>query len=245
MGSSLVPPMEGSTDDRMAEAMEAASVVIICLSKIYKERPNCRMEAKYANQLFKKGRVKVVYVMMQTEYTTVSEPHCCDGWLGIQIGDALWYPLWEEAILPSSVRSLLPQLRGLRSLGGLGGTQGKAVAKPPPATAKAAPTTPATTTSPSPSSKLPLPAKLRDTVSAEAEEHQLTPDERCCLAWEVLACPAKMALQEDQLCIYMESLGLYEALVLNECDREMLLGVSALLKPLPKKKFEKLMLPHD
>jgi hypothetical protein len=62
----------------MAEAIEAANVVIICVSKQYKESANCRMEAKYANQRLKKGKLKIVYVMMQEEYTTVSCEDTCD-----------------------------------------------------------------------------------------------------------------------------------------------------------------------
>ena len=65
--------MSGDTDDRMAQAVEASSFVIIAVSKPYKESPNCRIEAKYANQLMKKGKVKIIFVMMQKEYTTVSE----------------------------------------------------------------------------------------------------------------------------------------------------------------------------
>ena len=39
------------------------------------------MEAKYANQLLKKKRLTIIYVMMQSDYTTVSD-ESCDGWLG-------------------------------------------------------------------------------------------------------------------------------------------------------------------
>ncbi len=92
-GSSLVPAMSGSTEERMAEALEAASVLIICVSKGYKESANCRMEAKYASQLSKKGKIKIFYVMMQREYTTVSEPDSCDGWLGIMIGEFCYLSL--------------------------------------------------------------------------------------------------------------------------------------------------------
>jgi len=70
--------MSGGTDERMAEAVEASSVIVVCVSRPYKERPNCRMEAKYANQLLKKGRLRILFVMMQMDYTTVSEPDCCD-----------------------------------------------------------------------------------------------------------------------------------------------------------------------
>ena len=78
VGSSIIGPISGATDERMAEAIEAASVVIVCVSKQYKESANCRMEAKYANQRLKKGKLKIVYVMMQEEYTTVSCEDTCD-----------------------------------------------------------------------------------------------------------------------------------------------------------------------
>ena len=70
--------MAGATDEKMAEALEAASVCIIFVSKQYKESPNCRMEAKYANQLYKKGKLRIIYVMMQQDYTTASSPECID-----------------------------------------------------------------------------------------------------------------------------------------------------------------------
>jgi hypothetical protein len=70
--------MSEATDEKMAEAVESASVVIVCASKPYKESANCRLEAKYANQRLKKGKLKVMFVMMQQEYTTVSGDDCCD-----------------------------------------------------------------------------------------------------------------------------------------------------------------------
>jgi hypothetical protein len=94
-GSALVPPMSGSTDDRMAEAIECSHTVIVCVSKEYKVSGNCRSEANYANQLRKKGKVNILYVMMQEGYTTVSEPDSVDGYLGLMIGASLWYPLWN------------------------------------------------------------------------------------------------------------------------------------------------------
>eukprot|EP01042_Synura_sphagnicola_P001817 gene1817-2132_t len=120
-GSSLVAPMSGGTDERMAEAVEASSAIVVCVSRPYKERPNCRMEAKYANQLLKKGRLRILFVMMQMDYTTVSEPECCDGWLGIMIGDALWYPLWDESAVQTTASSIAAIL----------GEQAKVVAAPP------------------------------------------------------------------------------------------------------------------
>jgi hypothetical protein len=98
--------MAGATDEVMAQAVEAASHVIVFVSKDYKESANCRMEAKYTNQLSKKGKVKPIFVMVQNEYTTVSTPEYVDGWLGIMIGDSLWYPMWSESQIDSTAQEI-------------------------------------------------------------------------------------------------------------------------------------------
>jgi hypothetical protein len=90
MGSALVGPMAGSTDEVMAAAVEASSHVVVCVSKDYKLSPNCRQEGSYARQQEKKGKLKIIYVMMQEQYTTVSSPECVDGWLAIMVADKLW-----------------------------------------------------------------------------------------------------------------------------------------------------------
>ena len=64
------------------------------------------MEANYSNQRFKKGKVKLIYLMMQQEYTTVSEPESVDGYLGVMVGDSLWYPLWNESAVSEAVDAL-------------------------------------------------------------------------------------------------------------------------------------------
>jgi hypothetical protein len=38
------------------------------------------MEAKYANDRFKKGKLKLIYVMMNEKYHTRSSPESVDGW---------------------------------------------------------------------------------------------------------------------------------------------------------------------
>lgn len=85
LGSGVIPAMSGATDDRMAEAIEASDVVIICISRQYKESANCRQEAKYANDLFKRGKLHIVYVMMDQNYHTRSSPDSVNGWLGIMV----------------------------------------------------------------------------------------------------------------------------------------------------------------
>jgi len=63
-GSLLMDGMSGATEDVMAEAIERSCVVVVCVSRAYKESPNCRLEAKYAQQLYKKGKVRLAFVMM-------------------------------------------------------------------------------------------------------------------------------------------------------------------------------------
>ena len=86
----VVGPMQGDTDDVMAKAVERSSFVIVFVSKRYKESANCRQEAQYARGREKRGRVKMLYVMTDAKYTSVSEPEAVDGWLGMMVGQQLW-----------------------------------------------------------------------------------------------------------------------------------------------------------
>ena len=88
--------MGGDTDERMADALDASEIVIMFVSRDYKQRPNCRLEGGYASQLRKKGKVLIVYVMMDPSYTTVITPDCVDGWLELMVGGALWFSLFDS-----------------------------------------------------------------------------------------------------------------------------------------------------
>ena len=90
-GSSLVGKMAGSTDSIMAAAVEASSHVVVCVSRDYKNSANCEQEAAYARQFEKKRKLKIIYLMMQSDFTTVSQPDSVDGWLGIMVGNSLWW----------------------------------------------------------------------------------------------------------------------------------------------------------
>jgi hypothetical protein len=76
-GSSILHPMSGNVTDCMAEALEKSAVVIMCVSEQYKDSANCRMEAKYASQLANNQALRILFVMMQENYTTVSKPDRC------------------------------------------------------------------------------------------------------------------------------------------------------------------------
>jgi hypothetical protein len=75
-----IESMKGSTVDAMSAAVEDAAVVVICISRAYKESANCRMEAQYALQ----REVEMVPCMMEEGYRP-------DGWLGMILGTKLWY----------------------------------------------------------------------------------------------------------------------------------------------------------
>jgi hypothetical protein len=64
------------------------------------------LEAKYAYDLAEKKKLQMHFVMMESDYTNVSIPDCCDGWLGYMLGDSIWYPLWTARHVKSSARQI-------------------------------------------------------------------------------------------------------------------------------------------
>ncbi|XP_055957322.1 uncharacterized protein LOC130010412 isoform X2 [Patella vulgata] len=91
-----VDDMEGSTLEAMAEAVEQAEIVIMCMSRKYKNSENCRAEAEYA---FTKKRT-IIPIRMETDYTP-------DGWLGIVCGSKLWYDFSDEQLMNSNMGRFL------------------------------------------------------------------------------------------------------------------------------------------
>ncbi|KAK7484537.1 hypothetical protein BaRGS_00024169 [Batillaria attramentaria] len=72
--------ISGSTLQAMAEAVEGAAVVLMCMSQRYKDSPNCRMEAEYAAKL----KRTIIPLLMESGYTP-------NGWLGILLGSKLYF----------------------------------------------------------------------------------------------------------------------------------------------------------
>lgn len=75
-----VDNIHGSTLQAMAEAVEGAAVVLMCMSQRYKESPNCRTEVEYAFARHK----PIVPLLMEKDYKP-------DGWLGILKGSKLFF----------------------------------------------------------------------------------------------------------------------------------------------------------
>jgi male-specific lethal 1 len=87
-----VEQMMGSTVDAMAEAVEGAEVMLIGVSRAYKESSNWRREAQYGMQRQK----DMIPLMMQEGYQA-------DGWLGMLLGTKLWHPLFGEMLSSETV----------------------------------------------------------------------------------------------------------------------------------------------
>ncbi|KAI8503143.1 hypothetical protein Bbelb_189640 [Branchiostoma belcheri] len=91
--------MGGSTLQAMAEAVENSAVVIIAMSHMYKESPNCRTEAEYTFQL----RKDIVPLMMESHYKP-------DGWLGMILGAKLYIDFSGTQAFDSAMAKLIKEL---------------------------------------------------------------------------------------------------------------------------------------
>jgi len=80
-----IEEMQGSTLEAMADAVERSYLVLVCMTRKYKESPNCRSEAEYTNNL----RKEFIPLMLESDY----QP---DGWLGILLGSKLYYKFDEN-----------------------------------------------------------------------------------------------------------------------------------------------------
>jgi hypothetical protein len=126
---------------------------------------------RYARQLEKKGRLKLVYVMMQEEcvrvaadaakclnlqahrgfirYTTVSQPDCVDGWLGVQLSDKLWFPCWNSKFVSDSAARIIPLIASQeRTAAALQPTTSAASASPTFSSSQALPASPRSAATP-------------------------------------------------------------------------------------------------
>jgi hypothetical protein len=88
--------------EAMSAAIDGAEVILVCVSREYKDSANCRLEAEYAH--VKKKRLH--FLMMQEDYTSPS------GWLGILVGAALWCPLFSPEPIATKMAQLVLTLRG-------------------------------------------------------------------------------------------------------------------------------------
>jgi hypothetical protein len=78
---------EGGVLDAMSAAIDEADVVLVAVSREYKNSANCRLEAEYAHTQGK----RIVYMMMQEDFIKPS------GWLGMLLGSKLWHAMFDDS----------------------------------------------------------------------------------------------------------------------------------------------------
>ncbi|KAK7462001.1 hypothetical protein BaRGS_00038583, partial [Batillaria attramentaria] len=93
-----------TTLQHMAEGVENAFAVIICVTERYKNSKNCRLEAEYAHENGK----PIIPVMMQAGYKP-------DGWLGLVMGSKFYYDFSsdDEFGFKKSINKLLSDVNKL------------------------------------------------------------------------------------------------------------------------------------
>ena len=88
----------------MASVVEEASVFVYGMSQAFKDSADCRKMAQYSYQC----NVDMVPLKMEQGYRA-------DGWLGILLGSALWFPFYgsvleSEAAFTDKVEELCREL---------------------------------------------------------------------------------------------------------------------------------------
>ncbi|CAH1239416.1 Hypp5822 [Branchiostoma lanceolatum] len=91
--------MGGSTLEAMAGAVENAAVVLICMSRKYKESANCRREAFYTADTKK----VIIPLMMESGYKA-------DGWLGLLVASLLYFNFSGKESFESVMARLMKEI---------------------------------------------------------------------------------------------------------------------------------------
>eukprot|EP01041_Mallomonas_annulata_P005683 gene5683-11469_t len=228
-GSALVP---NCREDTMSAAVEHSYAVVIFVSLAYKQSANCRMEAKYCNQRYNRGHLKqIIYVMMDPNYHTRSSPQQVDGWLGFMIGDSLWYPMYSEQDVSSTVMSVV-NLLGANALKSRSYLTSSTVKVPNNNTPLSIPSI---------STMQPLMSVPNHTDSESVSKSvppeiiSLKPDYN--LAWEYLTDKSKHKTPE-RIVSLLDELGLSKATELMYVEPGEVQALAACMKPVAKKAFK-------
>lgn len=99
-----VTNIHGSSLESMAQAVENAEFVLICVTEKYRQSVNCQAEAQYAFKLNK----PIIPCILQSGY------HNVNGWLGILLGDKIYID-FTKYDFEESFRRLVNQIDLLSS----------------------------------------------------------------------------------------------------------------------------------
>jgi hypothetical protein len=92
----------GSSLEAMAKAIEQSECVLVCMTEMYKESPNCRLEAEYIIQLNK----PFVPIIMQKGYKP-------NGWLGIILGSKIFIDINKHNSVKECFEKILQQINAV------------------------------------------------------------------------------------------------------------------------------------
>ncbi|XP_053376302.1 uncharacterized protein LOC128547449 [Mercenaria mercenaria] len=95
-----IEEMKGSTLDAMSSAVERSKVVLVFMSRKYKDSRNCRSEAEYAHQTEK----SILFVKTKRGYKA-------DGWLGMLLATKLYYEFSEKHPFKETINKLLDAIK--------------------------------------------------------------------------------------------------------------------------------------
>ncbi|XP_072168197.1 uncharacterized protein [Diadema setosum] len=94
-----IDKMAGDILGAMAQAVERAAVVLVCMTQKYSESHNGRTEATYAYKL------KKAIIPLQLE-----EGYDADGWLGALVGTLLYYKMYSSQVALDNFQPLIKEL---------------------------------------------------------------------------------------------------------------------------------------
>ncbi|XP_072037547.1 uncharacterized protein [Amphiura filiformis] len=99
-----VDQVEGNILVAMANAVEKADAILVCVSRSYKASVNCQAEAHYAYQQQK----PIIPLMVEEDYKP-------DGWLGMMIAMKKYIRAYSDEVLQKDMPDLLRELRKSRA----------------------------------------------------------------------------------------------------------------------------------
>ncbi|XP_041480874.1 uncharacterized protein LOC121428360 [Lytechinus variegatus] len=94
-----VDRMEGDILDSMAKAVQRAAVVLVCMTRKFKESQHCRTEATYAYTLNK----DIIPLMLQDQFAP-------EDWLGALVGMKKYYSLFSDDLMKEALPDLVRDL---------------------------------------------------------------------------------------------------------------------------------------
>ena len=96
--------------EEVVQQLRASTAFVVCVSRAYTRNLSCKKvsllarEMKFADP---KTAPESVFVMIDGNYTTESQPYKVSGWLGHLLKDSLWSPAWSHAHAAGAAEAIM------------------------------------------------------------------------------------------------------------------------------------------